>query len=796
MDGAHRTLGRIKQLEKHTYFTEDGTGSINPDTVTSGRYYLTAISDDAGELPVSLPAWLDASPVLSDDGTQIRLRQIIQSDSDPAKIFVRTAALSDDGTSSPDWGNSNGWTESGAGGSGGASSTSSIPDIDVEDTMPIGIPTDFSMSSTCGLVGGSITSFEIFFNAQTQHVNASENTAMATITIPADASSGDEFILRVIAHDSFGGSSLPATRTITAKKWSVARPEVTSPLSGSAVVPDNVTITTSAFAVDGTDDTHAKSRYRISADRQGDSLLYDSGETTDLLSHTVTLDEPLEAGATVYISVQHIGTTLGPSAWSEPIPVTASWIATPSITAPVSEAQISRFNLTIGTSAFACLAEDADTHEATAYRITSADGQTSYYEQESTTDLTRIVLASVDIPDQTPVVISARHKGASLGWSAWSEPVAVTIVPRIPMSEEKRFLSAGSNSFTVPEGVTQLRVLVVGAGARGSAATSQTGGTGGKGGGIGAALINVTPGQVIPVSVGATGGTAGAAGGNSSFGTWITAKGGTLTAHGSVTTNITAEQGEVIYTRSNAPGDSYLSCKSYEEMSLNQWAYDLSFSAGSSPSGGTAGTAGSAGTYGIGGNGGNGGSGGKSGGTGGKGGGKGGTGGTGGSGTSGEASSASSGPGSGGNGGTGGSGGNGAKGGTGGSGGSGGVGGTLTSSFTYKTAGRGGTGGRGGAGGAGSAYGGSGGNGGTGGKGGTGGNGAIGYANGGAGGTGGSGGNGGNGGIGGNGGNGGKGGSGGSGGTGYPSTAEGADGGTGTGGTGGNGGSGCVVIFY
>ena len=88
------------------------------------------------------------------------------------------------------------------------------------------------------------------------------------------------------------------------------------------------------------------------------------------------------------------------------------------------------------------------------------------------------------------------------------------------------FTSVGSTTWTVPSGITSVRVLVVAGG----------GGTGGySGGGAGGLIENasysVTPGSVISITVGAGGagdqgyGVAGTSGGNSAFGS-ITAIGG------------------------------------------------------------------------------------------------------------------------------------------------------------------------------------------------------------------------------------------------------------------------------
>mgnify|MGYP001042655339 CR=1 FL=1 len=84
-----------------------------------------------------------------------------------------------------------------------------------------------------------------------------------------------------------------------------------------------------------------------------------------------------------------------------------------------------------------------------------------------------------------------------------------------------------NGSFTVPSGVTRIRVRVVGAGEGG---TNQV--RGGHGAGYAHGVFDVTPGDVYPVTVGVGGLTANAGsgvtdGGSSSFGALISATGGT-----------------------------------------------------------------------------------------------------------------------------------------------------------------------------------------------------------------------------------------------------------------------------
>jgi len=94
-----------------------------------------------------------------------------------------------------------------------------------------------------------------------------------------------------------------------------------------------------------------------------------------------------------------------------------------------------------------------------------------------------------------------------------------------------------SGSFTVPAGVTRVRVRAHGGGGGGGGNTTQGGGGGGGGGGYAEGIYAVTPGQVVAVTVGAGGaggpnnaGTSGAnsggSGGASSFGAFLTAGGG------------------------------------------------------------------------------------------------------------------------------------------------------------------------------------------------------------------------------------------------------------------------------
>lgn len=102
------------------------------------------------------------------------------------------------------------------------------------------------------------------------------------------------------------------------------------------------------------------------------------------------------------------------------------------------------------------------------------------------------------------------------------------------MPGRSRAVAAGN--FTVPAGVSSMRITVIGAGGGGAGATTNTGGGGGGGGQVLELLVTTTPGAVITCTYGAAGtagaiNTAGGDGGDTSIsGAGIT--GNTFTALG------------------------------------------------------------------------------------------------------------------------------------------------------------------------------------------------------------------------------------------------------------------------
>lgn len=147
---------------------------------------------------------------------------------------------------------------------------------------------------------------------------------------------------------------------------------------------------------------------------------------------------------------------------------------------------------------------------------------------------------------------STGNKTVTLGTNAYYGVMLLAL--RASLSSPTTYTSSGT--FTVPSGVTQLTVQCWGGGGGGSTVTSNNRrGGGGGGGAYATSLVNVTPGNIYSVVVGA-GGSANSAGGNSSFGTsLVVAAGGSGGTNNSATAGsggtTTASTGTIKYAGGN-----------------------------------------------------------------------------------------------------------------------------------------------------------------------------------------------------------------------------------------------------
>lgn len=320
----------------------------------------------------------------------------------------------------------------------------------------------------------------------------------------------------------------------------VSAPIVIAPAEGATRVSLTPTIILSAFEPVGAEDTHAATRIQVARLKIDGTPDWAAGLLLDVTLGPVTeytppTDQALPRDIVIAIRGAHDGATLGAGGWSTTRTFrTANAGDAPVITSPAAGATIS-LTPTITLSAFS-FPGGGEAHVSSQYRITSADAQTIYYDSGETADLTSHTVPG-PLPPLTDVRIEARQRGATTGWTPWSEAVARTT--RAP-SGSATYAVPGTYTFVVPPDVARIRVRVTGGGGGGGgrygSGVGRYGGGGGGGGGA-EGVFDVQPGAefivVVPPGGEGTRGSYyggwpawGTDGGTASLGALISATGG------------------------------------------------------------------------------------------------------------------------------------------------------------------------------------------------------------------------------------------------------------------------------
>lgn len=118
--------------------------------------------------------------------------------------------------------------------------------------------------------------------------------------------------------------STVASFTTAASFVYVAAPSITGPTANATEVPEQPTLTSSAFAVVGGADTHAASQWRIrAADGTYAAPVWDSGtDAVNKLTAVVPVGKLLPGQQSYYLQVRHQGAAKGWSEWSAEIKIT------------------------------------------------------------------------------------------------------------------------------------------------------------------------------------------------------------------------------------------------------------------------------------------------------------------------------------------------------------------------------------------------------------------------------------------------------------------------------------------
>ena len=185
-----------------------------------------------------------------------------------------------------------------------------------------GRPANVSLSApTVLLPGATVTAYHVSVDGgEAQDVTAVNNAATFTFT-PAGAA-GTTATLKVTATDSVGNVSLETTATAEVVNGYIVPPTMVAPVASSTILAVDVTMSTSAFAAFGIDETQTAAQFLIK-DTSG-AIIYDSGEVTDMTTHVV-MAPPITRGQSYTVCARHKGAQLG---WSEYGPATSVTIST------------------------------------------------------------------------------------------------------------------------------------------------------------------------------------------------------------------------------------------------------------------------------------------------------------------------------------------------------------------------------------------------------------------------------------------------------------------------------------
>ena len=440
---------------------------------------------------------------------------------------------------------------------------------------------EFAFSASAGLPGATIASFIVGLTGHPeQTVTATSNAGTASFHISeATDHIGKVATCTVIAIDSLGNRSKAATATATISEAATLEPVFKSPTDNGIITTEKVVWELGPFestaTLTGDTDEHQSSQFRIVSETSDEDVIYDSYEVVDKSKLTSwTIVGSLVNQGKCKLQARYKGKQYGWSAWAS-VTVEVKGIDQPTITSHQEGDEISRLLIVIETGAFAVASGiGTDTHCASEYKITKADTDEVLVQKERPNCDLKYVITNLSISEDTECNLSVRHKGVKLGWSKWSEPVKVKVLMKAQFDNEIIKTSAGTYTWTVPEGVTKARVLVCGGGAQGvngikSSTYNKSNGLGGKGGGIISAEVAVTPGDTISYTVGGYST-------NSTFGSpaLLTATGGTTSAHGTASYDSTLGTWiKQISVWNQSPGDSYMSSWSFREMSVGAYYY-------------------------------------------------------------------------------------------------------------------------------------------------------------------------------------------------------------------------------
>lgn len=207
-----------------------------------------------------------------------------------------------------------------------------------------------------------------------------------------------------------------------------SKPSITYPINAVTDIGENVTVSSSAFAVASGTDVQQFGSWELATDSGFTTIVQSSiDSSTDKTSWAIT---GLSVNTTYYLRVKHTGTVTAESAWSDTVAFTTLTTFVdqpdiPTITSPTDTATEITIFPTVTSSAFS-VAAGTDTHIESSWQL-STDPTFTTVDFSSLNDA--INLTSWE-PNElalgTTYYVRVKHVGAASGESDWSGNVSFT----------------------------------------------------------------------------------------------------------------------------------------------------------------------------------------------------------------------------------------------------------------------------------------------------------------------------------------------------------------------------------
>ena len=157
---------------------------------------------------------------------------------------------------------------------------------------------------------------------------------------------------------------------------------------------------------------------------------FEAAAVDNACDFTVSVPEGTEAGIVWPVSVHAVDTMGNRSAVTTLSPVTSpSRVMRPKILSPAAQSSVGATTAQVVPAAFACVGMQ-DTQAAAQYQVLGA-ASSVIYDSGELTDEGSFASHTINVPDEADISgtcsLRARQKGATLGWSEWSEAVPVSI---------------------------------------------------------------------------------------------------------------------------------------------------------------------------------------------------------------------------------------------------------------------------------------------------------------------------------------------------------------------------------